>query len=378
MHIALDGSDLTTQKLDGTTIYVRELLPKLASVLLEHGNEVTVFLPKEIDKSIFPAVVKLNIIKGRRFWTQTSLSRALFRVRPDLLFLPIQTVPLYRPANLKVVATVHDLDFLEFPEMFNAGNLFLLRWFTRVVARNATRIIAVSENTKKKILQHYKRDEKDISVVYHGYDKKVFRPPVSQEEREAAIINLQKNYNIPANGILFVGAMQPRKNILGLIEAFEILKKKKVADNLVIVSGNGWREKPILERISKSPFAASIYLVRNVNTRDLTSFYWNARVFVLPSFAEGFGLPILESMACGTPVVTSNVSAPAEIGSSGSTKLVDPRDSQAIASGIEEILTNTDFKNQLIKNGLKRAGEFCWEKCAAETALVIEKAAQKG
>lgn len=376
MHIALDGSDLATKKIDGTSVYVREVLPLLADELNKRGHKVTVFSHSPIDKGIFGSEIETCVTKGRRFWTQTVLSRALFKFKPDLLFLPIQTVPLYRPANLKVVATIHDVDFIEYPRMFDLKNLLLLRWFTRVVARNATRLIAVSGTTKDCIIKYYKRKAEDISVVHHGYDKKIFRLPVSEEEKTKVTENVRKKYNIPANGILFVGAFQPRKNIATLVSAFELLKKSGKSQHLILVSGNAWKSEEIIDRINNSPFKEHIHVLKNVPSEDLTGLYWNARVFVLPSFAEGFGLPLLEAMACGVPAVVSNVPALKEVGENG-VVFCDPKNPEEFRSAIEKITMNEEEFQKYQNTGLLRARDFSWERSAQETADAIEKSFDK-
>lgn len=376
MHIALDGSDLATKKFDGTSVYVREVLPLLASELSKRGHRITVFSHTPFEQGIFGSEIEICITKGRRFWTQTVLSRALFKLRPDLLFLPIQTVPLYRPANLKVVATIHDLDFIEYPQMFDFKSLFLLRWFTRVVARNATRLVAVSNTTKDCIMKRYKRKGEDISVVYHGYEKKRFRLPVSESEKSEAINNVQKKYNIPSDVILFVGAFQPRKNIGTIISAFELLKKTGKSQHLILVTGNAWKSGGIISRINESPFRDCIHVLKNVPDEDLTGLYWNAKVFVLSSFAEGFGLPLLEAMACGIPAVVSNVSALAEIGKQGAV-LCDPKDPKDFCSTIDKIVSNEEEFQKRKNAGLQRASEFSWERSAQETADAIEKSFDK-
>jgi len=376
VHIVLDGSDLASNKFDGTTVYVRELLPRLALILKRAGHRVTVFSHSPIDPDIFGDTAEINVTRGRRFWTQTVLSRALFRVKPDLLFLPIQTVPLYRPSTLKVVATIHDLDFLVYPTMYEWKNRLLLRWFSRVVARNATKLIAVSEYSRGEIMKFYKRRMEDIAVVYHGFDRKNFRPSVSVEEKAVVIANIQKKYAIPGNVVLFVGAMQPRKNINRLIDAFELYKANGDGSNLVLVSGNGWREDEIMKRIKSSSALKHIHVLKKVPYRDLTGLYWNAAVSVLVSMSEGFGLPVLEAMACGVPVLTSNSTALAEIAQDAALT-VDPKDGNAIANGLEKILTDSQTKKRLIEAGFDRVIAFSWDKCAQETAGVIEKALEK-
>jgi len=373
MKIVLDGSDLLQKRLDGTSIYVRHLFPLLIEELQRKGYEVVVLTPEKVEQ-IDPKITK--VVYGRRFWTQTSLSRALFKEKADLLFLPIQTVPLYRPRNLKVVATVHDLDFIQYPRMYGLRNNWLLRWFTHVVARNATKIIAVSERTKRAIVNYYQRPEEDIFVVHHGYDKERFRLPAVLEEREEKVKAVLSKYGIPKDVILFVGAIQPRKNIVGLIKAFEILKDKGIKNSLVIVSGNGWKQKSTLREIKNSPYKKDIYILKSVGFEDLTGIYWDASVFVLPSFSEGFGLPVLEALASGVPVATSENSPMKDIAKDAAL-LFDPQKPESIAEKIQDFLNSELKRESFIKKGLERSREFSWEKAAKETAMVIEKALGK-
>lgn len=373
MHVAVDASDLTSEKLDGTTVYARELLPRLLRVLAEHGHRVTVFLPRPpLPELSLPADVEQTIIPGRRFWTQTVLSRALFAVRPDVLFLPIQTVPLYRPAGVRVVATVHDLDFFDFPRMYTWKNRLLLRWFTRVVARNAHRLIAVSQTTKDAILGRYTRSSEDITVVHHGYDSSLFRLPASEDQRAGAVRDLRGRYDLPERYILFVGALQPRKNISGLVTAYEKLVREGREEQLVLVSGHGWQEGPLLETLEASSVRDRIHLIRGLPRTDLPGMYWGASAFVLPSFAEGFGMPVLEAMACGTPVVVSRGTALEEV-AGGAAELVDPTDPTAVAAGIGRVLTDATYREQLRTRGTEHARQFSWDRCAKETAAVIEQ-----
>lgn len=371
MHVALDGSDLATEKWDGTTVYARELLPRLAGELAEHGHDVTVYASRSLTMG-FPAVpgVHLSVIPGKRFWTQIALSRALFRSLPDLLFLPIQTVPLYRPRALKVIATVHDLDFLGYPETYTWKNRFLLRWFTRVVARNATHLIAISETTAQAVARRYGRASGDITVVYHGVDRSHFyaTPPAMKDDQCRRV---QERYGIPGRSLLFVGALQPRKNIDGLIAAFELLRSQGRDEHLVIVSSHGWKRGLALNRLERSPYRAAIHVLRHVPRGDLPALYWNAAVFVLPSFSEGFGLPVLEAMACGTPVVTSNTPALVEV-AGGAAITFDPHDPIRIADAIRTLLTDPKLRVLSIERGLRRAAQFSWEQSARDTAAVVE------
>lgn len=355
-------------------MYARELLPRLATVLANAGHDVTFYAPRSV-REAFPDHPHLSqaVVGGRRFWTQTKLSRALFRDLPDLLFLPIQAVPLYRPEALKVVATVHDLDFFDYPSMYAWGNRFLLRWFTRVMVRNATRIIAVSQATQSAILARYHRSPTDVPVVYHGVTHERFRPPQSDSERRFAVARVQAAYQIPAEPILYVGALQPRKNIVGLVSAFEHFRERGNPHHLVLVSGDGWQMNALRSSLDASKARDVIHRLWRVPVTDLPALYWNASLLVLPSFAEGFGLPVLEAMACGTPVVTSTADALTEI-AGGSGLTANPRDAITFANAFETFTRHAREREAAIARGIARASVFSWERCASETAAVIEDA----
>lgn len=369
MIIALDGSDLTSSNVDGTTIYARNLIPLLAELLCNLGVNVDLYVTDYPD-IVLPSGINVKTIPRSRFWTQTALSRSLFRAKPDCIFLPIQTMPLYRPKHLRVVAVIHDLDFLTYPNMYTLQNRLLLRWFTRAVARNATRIIAVSETTKQSIIRAYGRDENDITVIHHGVDNELFRLPVSDQEYDREVRRVQGVYNIPPNHLLFVGAMQPRKNIAGLVTAFESLRAQNEADRLVLVCGGGWQEENILARIRKSPERNAISLLQKVPVKDIRALYWNASVFILPSFAEGFGMPVVEAMACGAPVVISDTPALREIAGSAA-EVADPKDPDSIATAIRTICSDEDRRAVLRAKGLARASQFSWSKAAEQTVHTI-------
>lgn len=359
MHIALDGSDLAADRFEGPSVYAGELLPRLSKSLLERGHTVSTYLPNN------PRGVELagdiRVIPGSPFWTQRFFAAALRRDRPDVLFMPIQMLPLGRPRTMRTVAVVHDLEFLHYPQTYTFGNRMLLQWFTRHAVRNATQLIAVSQYTKDDVVRTYGRAARDITVVHHGVQ------PVR------AITRAKQESELPKRYILFVGALQPRKNIGGLVAAFENVHKLEKDLYLVIVGGGGWKSESILQCIEHSPSQRSIRVLRRVPREDLAALYAHAEAFVLPSLSEGFGMPVLEAMAAGTPVITSKTSSLPEVAGDAAL-LVNPSDTSAIAHAVLRVLREPSLRQELVAKGRARAATFTWDRTAEQTATVIERA----
>lgn len=372
MRIALDGSDLATERVEGPSVYAGELLPRLSRVLVERGHTVVTYAPAVLRQATVTGEVR--VIPGSPYWTQRALARALLHDRPDVLFLPIQMLPLIRPRRMKTVAVVHDLEFLKYPGTYTWSNRLLLKFFTRHAAHAATQLVAVSRYTKDDVVQTYGRAAADITVVHHGVDHRRFQ--------ELRIMNtelwddVRRRHSVPETFILFVGALQPRKNIVGLLMAYERLVAMPPGSSpipdLVLVSGGGWKEQPLLARIRLSPARGRIHVVRRLAHNELAACYRRAAVFVLPSFSEGFGMPVLEAMAAGVPVVTSNTSSLPEVAGDAAI-LVDPNDPVAIAEAMSRVLRDEMLRRSLVEKGTERARRFTWDQTAAQTANVIEQ-----
>ncbi|MDP3685376.1 MAG: glycosyltransferase family 1 protein [bacterium] len=383
MRIALDGSDLAAERVEGPSVYAGELLPRLSRLLQERGHTVTTYLPSA-PRGVTVAG-ETRVIPGSPFWTQRIFAAALRRDRPDVLFMPIQMLPLLRPWRMKTVAVVHDLEFLHYPETYTPANRFLLQWFTRHAVRHATQLIAVSQYTKDDVVRTYGRSPGDIAVVHHGVESARFFGSGQWAVGSGQDEDLRRRHQLPERFILFVGALQPRKNIVGLVTAFEEVKRTERATgsrewgignddlHLVIVSGGEWKAAPILARIERSPVRDSIHLLRKVASNELSALYSMATAFVLPSFSEGFGMPVLEAMAAGTPVVTSNTSSLPEVAGDAAL-LVDPKSPSAIAHAIIHVLQDASLRADLVAKGRARASRFTWDRTAEQTAAVIEKA----
>lgn len=282
----------------------------------------------------------------------------------DVFFIPNLNFVALSPGVQKIV-TVHDLSFIRYPKFFSRKRR-LWHWFInpKKLIRGADKIIAVSENTKNDLIELYKIAPEKVSVVYSGVEK-----DPRNENRELSFEEIGKKYNLPENFILFLGTLEPRKNIEGLIRAFEILKKNAQLPinnyQLLITGSRGWGYESILKKIKNSPARESIKLIDYISPEEKFVFYKLAKLFVYPSFYEGFGFPPLEAAAAGTPVVVStNSSLPEVMGEAA--LMVDPNNPAEMAKVMAECLTDENLRDSLIEKGKKQAEKFNWRKCAEE------------
>ncbi|MBI3671389.1 glycosyltransferase family 4 protein [Candidatus Azambacteria bacterium] len=284
----------------------------------------------------------------------------------DVFFSPhFLSAPVSKDA--KKVVTFHDLSFLHYPEFFSFKKKY---WhFTqdpKKQAKEADRIIAISESTKSDLVNFYNIPDEKISVVYSGVDES-FRPiPKSDQNLE----RVKKKYNLPENFILYLGTIEPRKNILGIIEAFEKVREKRKV-NLVIAGTFGWLFSDIIKRAENSRFKDDIVFTGFVDQADKVYLYNLAEVFVYPSFFEGFGFPPLEAMACGVPIITSNCSSlPEVVGDAGI--MIDPYKPSEIAEAIDLVLESGALRSALRERGIEQSKKFSWEDAGKKTLSILE------
>ncbi|TSC74672.1 MAG: Glycosyl transferase group 1, partial [Parcubacteria group bacterium Gr01-1014_44] len=277
--------------------------------------------------------------------------------------------------------TFHDLSFIRYPEFFSwRKNIWhRLEMNPRRQAQRADKIIAVSESTRSDLISLFGVSDKKIEVIYSGVtgqaegntflsadEKKYVHQSLAKE-------SVRKKYNLPDNFFLFLGMLEPRKNILGILKAFVYLKSTGQVPGesaLVIAGPLGWLYADILKFHQESPFRGSIRFIGPVEEKDKPYLYLLSRVFVYPSFFEGFGFPPLEAMTAGVPVVTSGVSSLPEVAGEAAL-LVNPFNVKEIAEAMKNLFLNEKLRDFYIRKGLERAKEFSWKKTAEETLQVL-------
>lgn len=269
-------------------------------------------------------------------------------------------------STYRKVVTIFDLSPHLFPETHRLSTVMAHKFLLPLILKKADCIITISNSTKND-LKHLKVDAGKIKVIHLAADEKF--QPLDKEK----IQTFKTKYNLNFRFLLYIGTLEPRKNIPTLIQAFSNLKKKHVLPHKLVIAGKkGWKYKSIFELIEKLNLQDDVIFTGYVPDEDLPALYNAADLFVFPSLYEGFGLPPLEAMACGCPVITSNTSSlPEVVGDAGI--MIDPYDVDGLAEAIYNVLTNMELKEDMVKKGLERAKMFSWEKTAKETLKVYEE-----
>lgn len=375
MIIGIDGNEANVEKRVGVNTYAFELLWGFWKLQDEWKNnhKLIVFLKSEplVDMPKATDHFEYKIIRGGGAWILSKLTPLLFRNRKicDAFFSPSHYVPPLAPMSR--YCSIMDLGYLEFSGQFRKIDFWQLKVWSAISIFVSKAVFAISNSTKKDIVRHYPFAKDKIYVTPLAYDPNKFNMQVSQKD----VRRVRTRHSIVQDYILYLGTLKPSKNLEGLIEAYASLNSKLQVPNykLVIAGKKGWMFEPIFEKVKKLGLKDKVIFTDFVPEEDKPGLIAGAKVFVLPSFWEGFGLDVLNAMACGVPVVVSNVgSLPEVAGEAG--VLVDPGNIDSIAGGIKEVINAPQEKyNNMQEAGLRQAKKFSWEKTARETLKIITK-----
>lgn len=382
MRIGLDYTSAATQGA-GIGRYTRELVRALLAMPSPHQYAFFYASPARIDESAFrlqpaagqPPTIRRVPIHDKwlmRLWhrLRVPLPVETFVGKVDLFHSPDFTLPPTRP-GVPTLLTVHDLSFVRDPDSaWPSLRAFLNKAVPRSVQR-ATHVLADSLATKNDLIELFGTPAEKITVLYSGVEAR-FAPVRDRAE----IDRVCARYELPRPFILSVGTLQPRKNYGRLIEAFARIAAEG-PDHLVIAGGKGWLYESIFEQVKSLGLEQRVHFPGFVDDADLPALYSAARLFAYVSLYEGFGLPLLEAMACGTPVIASNVSSlPEVVGDVG--LQVDPRSVDDIARALQQMIDRPELRERSIGPGLERAKSFTWEKAARELLAIYDQVAHSG
>ncbi|MGE5276850.1 MAG: glycosyltransferase family 4 protein [Acidobacteriota bacterium] len=367
MRIAVDARALLGQK-TGIGTYTRGVAAELAR---RGDTAVGLFLPRPLPEGVDglgPATVHADRHRFGTLWLQTTLPRRIEAWRADALLAALTIAPLR--GSVPVVSVVHDLTPWTHPEWHADRTLaaFVPLW-ERTIER-AARLLCVSQATADDLERLYPETRARVRVVWNGVDAE-FTPSTDA----AARARTRARYAGGRPFLLYLGTLEPRKNVGALVAACERLWSARGGrPDLVLAGGPGWKSGPLERQIARSPFRDKIHLAGYATRPMALELYRSAEAFVYPSFAEGFGLPVVEAMACALPVVASDAAALTEVG--GEAALYAPAsDSSALARQIERALEEPETRRRLETQGPARAALFSWKTTAEKTAAVLAEAA---
>lgn len=309
---------------------------------------------------------KLKVMAWDSYYMQAVLPAYAYRAQAQVLHVPTFRIP-FRTA-MPVVATIFDVIPLLYPELFRLRDRIIINRYFRLCRQHAAYILTISEQTRHDLAERLNIDKRRI-ITTHLAAAPVFKPV-----GRAAITSVRARYKLGEHYILSVGTLEPRKNTVRVLHMFAALRKQRaIPHQLVLVGQAGWRDDPIYTTIRQLGLEDVVSRPGFVPPEDLPALYAGAAVFVYPSLYEGFGIPPLEAMACGCPVITSNTSSlPEVVGDAAIT--VDPYDTRALMHATAQILTNRAYADELRARGFAQAQRFSWERCAQATVDVYQQA----
>jgi len=373
MLIGIDGNEANIEKRVGVNQYAFELLKNIHKLQEEWKNKhkVIVYLSSSPQKDLPKENTqwKYKVIPGQKLWVITKMMpRLLFdKEKPDVFFTPSHYIPPL--STVPRVCTIHDLGYLKFSGQFKRFDFWQLKYWTAISLFVSKAIIAVSNSTKRDIVRHYPFVSNKIKVTQHGYDKARFNTHINNKD----VRRVKNKYSIVGDYVLFISTLKPSKNIEGLLEAWKLVLNDYPQHQLVIAGKKGWLYESIFKKVKKLKLEDKVVFTDYILEEEKPALIYGAKTFVLPSFWEGFGMDALTSMACGTPVVVSNIEALREVtGKAG--VFVDPYKIKDIARGIKDVFSmDKNSYQDVVNKGLIQAKKFSWEDTARKTIKLLEQ-----
>jgi glycosyltransferase involved in cell wall biosynthesis len=379
MWIGIDASRAMRAQRTGTERYALEIIQHLLTLPQARQHQWRLYTDRQpapdepFAPDVLPSNVELCLLPARRMWTHRALAEETRKRPPAVLFVPSHVLPLVLPPRKlpPSVVTVHDLGYYYFPKAHGWRQRIYVDWGTRWSVAAAARVIAISDATAADLQRFTGTSVAKIRVVHEGAN--ALPTPTA-----AAIAALHARYRLARPYTLYVGTLQPRKNLARLITAYEQLNQRgEVEFDLVLAGKAGWLSEEIVAQAKQSPYADRIHLLGYIADGDLPALMAGARLFAYPSLYEGFGLPILEAQQLGVPVMTAQNSSLPEV--AGDAALyVDPTDVETIAQAMLRLSQDEALRQELIAAGQRNVQRFSWAKAAAETFAVLEEAARQG
>jgi len=385
MRVGIDA--LSVGNRSGSGVYTRKLVENLLAI--DRRNEYIVLWPAGLEEIPAPHASNAKLITvqtwnpiGRSIRSRLAFSGAQTGgVKVDVFHFPASVGPFLGPfeafavalgasvaGRVRTVVTVHDLSFVRHPECFGLAKRQYYRTAIGRGARLAHTVIADSVSARSDLVELAGVSPEKICVIPLGVEPEL-RPV--RDDRVLQIV--RKKYSLPDRFILFLGTIEPRKNIVRIVEAFASLRER-LPHHLVIAGRKGWKYQDVFRAVNRLRLESNVHFPGRIAEQDVAALYSLADIFVWPSLYEGFGLPVLEAMACGVPVVTSNTSSLPEVAGSAAI-MVDPLSTEEIAGAIMRLVEDAPLRGQLIAKGFVRASELTWRRTAASTLLVYEQLA---
>ncbi len=366
MIIGVDGNEANVHELVGVSVYTANLL-RYFQEKSSPDLQFRIFLRKKPEPHLPPETdtFRYVIVPGAFLWSQVFLPLRLYLKREiEVFFSPAHYTPRFCP--VPIVVTVHDLSYFYYPDEFLRQDLYKLKNWTEKALYQSKKIIAVSKNTKKDILKFYPLPEDKIKVVYNGFEQ-------PKQSRSAPEELLKEYHLIRKKYLLYVGTLQPRKNVRTLLKAFYRLSQSANNMKLVLVGKKGWMYDQIFQEARELKLDDKLVFTGYLPSQKAAILYENAFCFVLPSLYEGFGIPVLEAMSHSCPVIASYSSSLPEVGADACLYF-DPQSPENLCDKIKLLVENKTLRAELIKKGKERVRYFSWTKCAQETLTVIQAA----